>query len=70
MAHTSAALPMFDGAMQRAMSRLFPGIGSNGLEQATLECAKGGLGWHRAVDLALPANLSALLITGPMVISM
>eukprot|EP00975_Prorocentrum_lima_P055529 11644241-Prorocentrum_lima.AAC.1 len=27
VAHTSAALPMFDEAMQRAMSRLFPGIG-------------------------------------------
>eukprot|EP00975_Prorocentrum_lima_P061480 12880120-Prorocentrum_lima.AAC.1 len=56
--------------MQRAMSRLFPGVASDGMDQATLECAKGGLGWHRAVGLALPANVSALLITGPMVTSM
>eukprot|EP00975_Prorocentrum_lima_P024877 5223321-Prorocentrum_lima.AAC.1 len=40
--------PTFDRSIQRAMSRLFPGVSSDGLDQATLECAKGGLGWHRA----------------------
>ena len=49
------------------MERLFPGIGAESLDQATLSVSKGGLGWRRAVDVAVPANLAALVAAAPRI---
>ena len=49
------------------MDRLFPGLTPAGHEQTTLGASVGGLGWRRATDTALPANLGALVMAAPKV---
>ena len=49
------------------MDRLFAGLPAEGHEQAALAAAFGGLGWRTASTTARPANLAALLQTGPKV---
>ena len=60
----------FDDIAKTTLDRLFPGLSSNGHEQASLACKVGGLGRQRAVDTALPANLSALILAAPKIRSM
>ena len=64
---SGTALEAFDKAVHEEMDRLFPGLSAEGHEQATLAPAYGGLGWRRASDIALPANLAALVMAGPKV---
>ena len=61
------ALSGFDTSARETMDRLFPGLPAEGHEQATLAAAFGGLGWRTASTTARPANLAALLQTGPKV---
>jgi len=69
--HTQdTALRKFDVASQAALGRLFPGISAEGHLQASLAVARGGLGWRRATDIALAANLAALVAATPKVHSM
>eukprot|EP00973_Karenia_brevis_P002274 305165-Karenia_brevis.AAC.1 len=52
------------------MDRLFPGMTPESHEQATLAAAVGGLGWRKASEVALPANLGALVMAAPKVRTM
>ena len=63
----ATVLEGFDTATREAMDRLFPGLTPESHEQATLAACVGGLGWRKASDTARPANLAALLQTGPLV---
>ena len=63
----AGALAQFDQMTSGEMDRLFPGLTEESHEQATLGAAWGGLGWRRASDVALPANLAALVTAAPMV---
>ena len=64
------ALGAFDQARAEELDRLFPGLTAEGHEQATMAPAVGGLGWRRASDSALPANLGALVLAGPKIRAM
>ena len=64
------ALRAFDDATKDAVDRLFPGLTPEGHLQASLGAAVGGLGWRRASDIALSANLAALIMATPKVRSM
>lgn len=64
------SLTGFDDATRTVMDRLFPGLGPESHEQASLGAALGGLGWRRATDTALPANLGALIMATPKVRTM
>ena len=52
------------------MELLFPGLTNESHTQATLGASYGGLGWRRAVETALPANLGALIIAALKIKSM
>ena len=57
----------FDDITRTTLDRMFPGLTSSSHEQATLACKVGGLGCQRAFDIALPANLSALVVAVPKI---
>jgi hypothetical protein len=63
----TSSLQRFDDAAFSAMARLFPGITKEGQEQAALAVGRGGLGWRKATDTALAANLAALIAATPKV---
>ena len=55
-------------AMQSAtLARLFPGISLEGIEQASLCNATGGLGVRKACDTVLAAALASLILARPKV---
>jgi hypothetical protein len=66
----SPELRSFDVIIKEAKDRLFPGLTAESHEQASLSAVFGGLGWRRASDTALPANLGGLIMAGPRVRSM
>ena len=57
----------FDAITKTTLDRMFLGLTSSSHEQASLACKVGGLGCQRAVDTALPANLSALVMAVPKI---
>ena len=66
----SEAISAFDRAAAEVKDRLFPGLTAESHDQASLAAAYGGLGWRRASDTALPANLGGLVMATPRVRSM
>ena len=52
------------------MDRLFPGLTPESHEQATLSAYVGGLGWRRASEIALSANLGVIVMATPKIHSM
>jgi len=64
------AVKHLDDATFVAMTRLFPGITPEGRIQASLAASRGGLGWRNAADIALAANLAALIAATPKVHSL
>ena len=63
----SAALRQFDESGRREKDRLFPGLTEESHIQASLSDAYGGLGWRKASEVALPANLAALIMSAPKI---
>ncbi len=68
--HERDSLKGFDEATRCAMDRLFAGLSDESHEQATLGASLGGLGWRRASDTALAANLGALVTAAPKIKNM
>jgi hypothetical protein len=64
------ALSEFGRVTRAEKDRLFPGLGDESHEQASLAAAVGGLGWRGAAETARPANLGALVMGGPRVRAM
>ena len=63
------SLKQFDEVTTSAADRLFFGLTPESHAQAALNTKLGGLGWRKASDTALPANLAALLLAEPKVAS-
>ena len=63
-------LGAFDKVSRTTMDRLFPGLTDESHDQAALATSLGGVGWRRAADVALPANLGALVAAAPKIRTM
>ena len=61
LAERGGVATAFDALGWSTLERLFPGVTSEGLEQASLSAKESGLGWRRALDVARPANLGGLI---------
>ena len=62
-----STLALIDDVQRSSLDRMFPGIGEEGHQQATLAASAGGLGWRAAATTALPANLAALVLGAPKI---
>ena len=67
LAENGGATNKFDDVGRRSLERLFPGLTSEGYEQASLGARESGLGWRLAQDVARPAHLGALVAASPRV---
>ena len=63
-------LKKFDECQKSTLDRLVPGLSEQGHQQAALGAKVGGLGWRPAVDIALAANLGALISAAPKITAM